>query len=93
MVGQSNVDRAEFKRRKLEIMPKATITQFVDVLLLMHERKSAIRKGVVDTHGTERIFNQSILKFNQVKIEKRKITTSSASYIMNGVEVLASPTV
>jgi hypothetical protein len=76
MVAIKSEDRNEFIKRKLEIMPHPTTTQFIDALLIMHERKTSNQKVLVDNHGTDsdnRIFDQSIVKFNPSKIEERKL--------------------
>jgi hypothetical protein len=101
MVGLTFRDGKEFRKRKLEVMPFGTNAQFVEVLLLAHEARSGIQKIVVDNHGTpsdnNRMLDQSILKFNPSKIKKRveniKLIANRASYKMNGVELLTSPTV
>jgi hypothetical protein len=59
LVGLNTEDQAKFRKRKLEIMPYATNTQFVDALLLVSERKSAIAN-----HGTHnKRLDNSILKY------------------------------
>jgi hypothetical protein len=96
MVALNSEDRNEFRKRKLEIMPYATNAQFTNALLLVHERKSAIRIGVEANNGTHcdnnLILDQSIFKVNPTRTQKKKlITTNRKSYKMNGVELLASP--
>jgi hypothetical protein len=92
LVALNNEDRAEFRKRKLEIMPHATNPQFIDALLLVHERKSVIRKGNVGKHGIQSD-NNRMLDNSILKVTKRRIITSCTSYKMNGVELLASPIV
>jgi hypothetical protein len=97
MVALNSEDRTAFIKRKLEIMPYATNAQFVDALLLMHEKNSANRigrsKGLVDYHGTQidNTLDHSVNNGNPSKIQKRNATTNRASYKMNGIELLASP--
>jgi hypothetical protein len=94
-VALTSEDRIAFKRSQLEIMPEATHAQFMEALLIMNERKSAIRKTYLYNHATQsdnnQIFEHLTLNGNTSNIAKGKIITSRTSYKMNGDELLASP--